>query len=148
MNGQQKAAGPWLGEAASNTHYIPNRSWSIPHCQPRRLRLPAYGAKLAAAQRRGMNVPWLCIAVDDWSLGVSCPRIVVDHVPVGELDLRIVRGLATLVAHRAEPSRAIAVAELALRCGAVCAPIIDLATSRVTSTSEVLAARGLMGVST
>jgi hypothetical protein len=111
--------------------------------QPRRLRLPAYGAQLAAAQRQGLNVPWLLIVIGDWRLGVACPRVLVpDDMQVDEIDLRIVHNLQVIVAHRGQHERALRVAALALSSGAQLAPVIDLVTSRVTSTSEIAAAWG------
>jgi hypothetical protein len=66
-----------------------------------RLRLPAYGRELADAQRRGLNVPELVIALS-WSLGKLFPRVVVtDEHAIDELDLSIVKGLPCVVAQEA-----------------------------------------------
>jgi hypothetical protein len=111
-----KAAGPWRGEAASNTHshYAPHGIDPIPARQPRR-RQPAYARQLIEAARQGYGVPWLLISLS-WDLGIAVPRVVIPAgVPAADLDLRVVSGLECLVAHRAEPSRAIDVAERAGR---------------------------------
>jgi hypothetical protein len=110
--------------------------------QPRR-RQPAYAKQLAEARRNGFIVEWIVLALD-WNIGFACPRLVIDPgLSFAELDLRVVAGLECVVGHRGEPSRALSIAAAALRCGAVCAPVIDLVTSRVTSTSEVRAAMGV-----
>jgi hypothetical protein len=139
---KEKAAGPWRGEAASNTHYALHGIDPIPPRQPRRQ--PAYAKQLLEAKRRGFTVAWLCIAVDDWSIGRACPRIIVTSgIQPAELDLRIVRGLQVLVAHRGQHERALRVASLALAHGAVCAPILDLESRRVTSSAEIVATMGV-----
>jgi hypothetical protein len=104
-----------------------------------RLRLPAYGRELADAQRRGLNVTELVIALS-WSLGKPFPRVVVtdDHV-IHELDLSIVKGLSCVVAHDGDHARALAVAMLALRCGATACPVIDVNSNKALITSEVIA---------
>jgi hypothetical protein len=95
------------------------------------------------AQRDGRNVAWLCIALD-WDLGRALPRVVVPPgTAAAELDLRLVRGLPCLVAHRGETSRALDIAEAALRAGATLAPILDMDTVTMTGTDEVIAARGV-----
>lgn len=107
-------------------------------------RLPAYGRAVLDAQRHGLNVPWLCIALD-WNLGRAFPRVVVTpDAQAHELDMRLVRGLGCMVAHRGETSRALDVAEAALLAGATECPIFDVAAGRLTlTTDEVMAARGL-----
>ena len=107
-------------------------------------RLPAYGRAILDAQRQGFNVPWLCIALD-WNLGRAFPRVVVTpDTPAHELDMRLVRGLGCMVAHRGETSRALDVAEAALIAGATECPVFDVAIGRLTATTdEVMAIRGL-----
>lgn len=108
-------------------------------------RLPAYGRELVEAQRRGLNVPWLLIALD-WNLGRAFPRVVIPaDMPVYELDLRLVHGLGCMVAHRGETSRALDVAEAVLLAGATECPVFDVAARRLTlTTNEVMAARGMV----
>ncbi len=106
--------------------------------------LPAYGRALLDAQRQGLSVPWLCIALA-WDLGRVFPRIVVPSTTKAhELDLRMARGLPCMVAHRGETSRALDVAEAALLAGATRCSVFDVAARRLTlTTDEVRAARGL-----
>lgn len=108
-------------------------------------RLPAYGRELVEAQRRGLNVPWLLIALD-WNLGRAFPRVVIPaDMPVHELDLRLVRGLGCMVAHRGETSRALDVAEAALLADATECPVFDVTARRLTlTTDEVRVARGMV----
>jgi hypothetical protein len=110
-----------------------------------RRRLPAFGRELVAAQRKGLNVPWLCISLD-WNLGRTFPRVVIaPDIDVRELDLRLVQGLGCMVVHRAEPVRALDIAEAALAAGATECPVFDIAERRLTlSTLDVRAARGVM----
>jgi hypothetical protein len=110
--------------------------------QPRRLRLPAYAKQLLEAKRHGYTVPWLCVALS-WDVAISCPRIVIDpDRPVCEFDLHVVNGLEVLIAHRGQPSRAIDVAEAALRAGATVCPVLDVDAGKLTATtSEIAAAR-------
>lgn len=104
--------------------------------------LPAYGRDLIAYQRQGMNVPWLIIALD-FALGKALPRVVVtDDTDLGQLDLNLVAGLDCLIAHESKASRALDVAELALKHGATRAAIHDQHTGQTTTTAEVLAIRG------
>lgn len=107
-------------------------------------KLPAYGRAILDAQRQGFNVPWLCIALD-WNLGRAFPRVVVTpDTQAHELDMRLVRGLGCMVAHRGETSRALDIAEAALLAGATECPVFDVALGRLTlTTDEVMAARGL-----
>jgi hypothetical protein len=99
-------------------------------------RLPAYGRDLLNAQKQGHNVPWLCIALD-WDLGRALPRVVVTpDTPAHEVDLRLVRGLGCMVAHRGETRRALDVAEAALMAGATECPVFDVAIGRLTATTD------------
>lgn len=105
---EKDAASPVRGKAANHRHYAQNGIGSIPNNQGRRL--PAFGRELVEAQRKGLNVPWLVIALD-WNLGRVFPRVVIPAgVPVRELDMRMVRGLDCMIAHRGEASRALDVA--------------------------------------
>lgn len=143
MGGAEKdAASPGRGKAANHRHYGQNGIVSIPNNQGRRL--PAFGRELVAAQRKGLNVSWLCIALD-WNLGRVYPRVVVPaDVPVRELDMRLAHGLGCMIAHRGEASRALDVAESVLLAGATYCPIFDVALGRLTlTTAEVAAVRGL-----
>lgn len=139
---EKNAAGPCRGKAANHRYYLKNGIASIPTNQGRRL--PAFGRELADAQRKGLNVPWLLIALD-WNLGRAFPRVVIPaDVPVRELDMRMVRGLDCMIAHLGEGSRALDVAETALLAGATLCSIFDVALGRLTlTTAEVVAARGL-----
>lgn len=113
---------------------------------PEPRRLPAYGRELVEAQRRGLNVPWLLIALD-WNLGRAFPRVVIPaDAQIAEIDFRLVRGLGCMVAHRGEPTRALDTAEAALLAGATSCPVFDRAIGRLTlTTDEVRAARGTGG---
>lgn len=140
MAGAEKnTALPGRGKAADHRHYAQNGSVSIPNGQ--RGRLPAFGRELVAAQRKGLNVPWLCIALD-WNLGRAFPRVVVPaDVQARELDMRLARGLGCMVAHRGEPIRAFDVAKAALMAGAESCCIFDRELERLTmTTAEVVAA--------
>jgi hypothetical protein len=133
MNGQKNAAE--LGSGAASICFKGKTN---------NTRLPAYGRGLVDAQARGQNVPWLCIALA-WDLGRAFPRVVIDaDTPAHEVDLRLVRGLGCMVAHRGETSRALDVAEAALMAGATECPVFDVALGRLTATTdEVKAIRGL-----
>lgn len=106
-------------------------------------KLPAYGRALLDAQRQGYAVPWLCIALD-WNLARALPRVVIPaNTQAHEIDLRLAQGLACIVAHRGETSRALDVAEAALAAGAASCCVFDMAAWRLTATTaEVMAARG------
>lgn len=136
---RQKEA-PHQEQGAQDTTDSLNRSDSIPAKQGHRL--PAYGRALLDAQRQGYSVPWLCIALD-WNLGRAFPRVVVTpDTQAHELDLRLVRGLGCMVAHRGESRRALDVAEAALLAGATECPVFDVALGRLTATTtEVQAIR-------
>lgn len=106
-------------------------------------RLPAYGRELLAAQKAGRNVPWLLIALD-WGIGRAMPRVVATgDVPAHTFDLRLVRGLDCMVAHRGDGQRAVDLAEQALQYGARICPVFDLEAGTCLSTDEIAAARGL-----
>lgn len=109
--------------------------------QPRR-RQPAYAKQLAEARRNGFTVPWLLLALS-WDMAAALPRVVIPAgIPAAELDLTCVAGVECLVAHRAEPIRAIDVAAAALRAGATVCPVIDVSAGRLDATSsQVMAAR-------
>lgn len=139
MTDKRKAAELGSGAAEKNTHCT-NFSHRLQNRQPRRL--PAYGRALLDAQRQGQNVAWLCLALD-WELGQAFPRVVIPaSTPAREIDLRLVRGLPCLVAHRGETSRAFDIAEAALMAGATVCPIFDFNTHTLTTTEEVMTARG------
>lgn len=111
---------------------------------PKPRRLPAYGRELVEAQRRGLNVPWLLIALD-WSLGRACPRVVVpSDAQIAEIDFGLVRGLGCMVVHRGESTRALDTAEAVLQAGATECPVFDQSLGRLAlTTDEVRAARGI-----
>lgn len=143
MGGAEKdAASPGRGKAASHGHYGNNGIAPIQNDQGRRL--PAFGRELVAAQRKGLNVPWLLIALD-WNLGRAFPRIVVPvDIQARELDMRLVRGLGCMIAHRGEASRALDIAEAVLLAGATSCPIFDVELGRLTlTTAEVAVVRGM-----
>jgi len=134
MNRQKNAAELGSGAAEIN---------SLGGFKPSTKKLPAYGRALIDAQARGLTVPWLCIALG-WGVGCGCPRVVVTpDTQAHELDLHLVAGLDCMVAHRGETHHALDVAEAALLAGAVCCPVFDLNTGTLTTTAEVMAARGL-----
>jgi hypothetical protein len=74
MRGEEKGRPGWHREAASQQTSNRHRIGPTPPAQPRRL--PAYGRALLDAQRKGQNVPWLCLALD-WELGRALPRVVI-----------------------------------------------------------------------
>lgn len=139
---EKEAASPGMGKAANHRHYGLNSIVSIPNNQGRRL--PAFGRELVAAQRKGLNVPWLCIALD-WNLGRAFPRVVVPvDVQACELDMRLVRGLGCMIVHHGAASRALDIGEAVLLAGATECPIFDVALGRLTlTTAEVAVVRGL-----
>lgn len=139
---EKEAASPGRGKAASHRHYGQNGIVSIQNNQGRRL--PAFGRELVAAQRKGLNVSWLCISLD-WNLGRAFPRVVVPvDVQARELDMRLARGLDCMIAHRGEASRALDIAEVVLLDGATLCSIFDVELGRFTlTTAEVVAARGM-----
>jgi hypothetical protein len=105
--------------------------------------LPAYGRDLLALQRTGRNVDWLIISIG-FALGKALPRVVVtDDTNIAELDLKLVAGLDCLVAHDSKPSRALDVAELALRSGATKCCVFDASQDEMITTSEVKLIRGI-----
>jgi hypothetical protein len=106
------------------------------------MKLPAYGRDLLNLQKTGRNVEWLIIALD-FSLGRALPRLVVtDDTDVRELDLRCVAGLECTVAHEGKTTRALDVAELAIKNGASKCGTFDMTTGTGLTTAEVLAIRG------
>lgn len=106
------------------------------------MKLPAYGRDLIALRQRGVNPAWLCVSLG-FALGRAMPRVVVpDDTEVWELDLRCVAGLSCLIAHDGKPTRALDIAELALKSGATLATIHDKHTGKTTTTAEVMAIRG------
>ena len=108
-----------------------------------KLRLPAYGRDLVNLQRSGRNVDWLIISLS-FDLGKALPRVVVpSDINVSELDLHFVEGLECTVAHKGNTSRAIDVAELALRNGATKCGIHDRLSGKSLTTAEVKAIRGI-----
>lgn len=107
------------------------------------MKLPAYGRDLINLQRSGRNVEWLVICLN-FALGRALPRLVVtDDTDLAELDLRCVAGLDCVVAHDGNESRALDVAELALRSGAKRCGTFDRKAGRGLTTSEVIAIRGM-----
>ena len=107
------------------------------------MKLPAYGRDLVNLQRSGRNVEWLIIALD-FALGRALPRVVVTgDTKVAELDLRCVAGLGCIVAHRGQTSRAMDVAELALRNGATTCGAFDAEAKQMLTTNEIRAIRGI-----
>lgn len=107
------------------------------------MRLPAYGRDLVNLQRSGRNVSWLIISLD-FELGRALPRVVVpDDISIGELDLSFVAGLECTVAHEGKQSRALDVAELALRNGATLCTTHDQRTGTGLTTTDVKAIRGV-----
>lgn len=107
------------------------------------MKLPAYGRDLIALQKTGRNVGWLVISLD-FKLGKALPRLVVtDDTDISDLDLRLVAGLECLVAHEGKTTRALDVAELALRCGAKLCCVHDQHDSSTIYTDEVIAIRGM-----
>lgn len=102
-------------------------------------RLPPYGRQLLAAQRRGLNVPYLCLSLA-WALGRVYPRVVIpdDFQPDGA-DFTFVKGLDCLVVHHDEPERALDVARLALLHGAKLATVFDAKSLQVTYSDDVRA---------
>jgi hypothetical protein len=105
--------------------------------------LPAYGRDLLNLQKTGRNVEWLIIALD-FSLGRALPRVVVTgDVELRELDLRMVAGLECTVAHKGQTTRALDVAELALRNGAAKCGVFDRDASQMITTDEVRVIRGI-----
>lgn len=107
------------------------------------MKLPAYGRDLVNLQKTGRNVEWLVIALD-FSLGRALPRVVVtDDTNIAELDLRLVAGLECTVAHKGQTSRALDVAELALRNGASKCGVFDRDASQMITTDEVRLIRGI-----
>ena len=100
--------------------------------------LPAYGRELLAAQRAGRNVDWLLIALD-WGLGRAMPRLVVtDDIDVAELSLGMVKGLPCMVAHLGKTPRAVLIAEIALRYGAMSCVVFDAQAGKTTHTTNEL----------
>jgi hypothetical protein len=108
------------------------------------MKLPAYGRDLIALQRTGRNISWLVISLG-WDYGKAVPRLVVPHnLPVSELDLSMLGGIECTVAHSGKSSRALDVAELALRNGASRCGVFDMERGKPElTTDEVMAIRGL-----
>lgn len=107
------------------------------------MRLPAYGRDLIAIRQRGVNPSYVCISLN-FELGRALPRLVVPvGVKVSDIDFRCVSGLDCLIAHEDETSRALDVAESALKAGARLATINDQTTGKTIVTDEVKAIRGM-----
>lgn len=107
------------------------------------MKLPAYGRDLVNLQRSGRNVEWLIISLS-FDLGRALPRVVVtDDTDLNELDLRCVDGLECTVAHKGNQSRALDVAELAIRSGAKLCGTHDQKTGTGLTTAEIKAIRGI-----
>lgn len=107
------------------------------------MKLPAYGRDLVKLQRSGKNVEWLIIALG-FDLGKALPRIVVTpDVDTNDLDLSMVNGIECMVAHKCQESRAIDIAELALRNGARLCGTHDQASHNTLTTDEIKAIRGI-----
>lgn len=107
------------------------------------MRLPAYGRDLIALQNSGRNVEWLVISLS-FALARALPRVVVtDDTDIADLDLRFVAGLECTVAHEGNETRAIDVAELALRNGASECGAFDKATGSWLGTAAIKAIRGI-----
>lgn len=107
------------------------------------MRLPAYGKDLVNLQRSGRNVEWLVISLS-FALGRALPRVVVPgDTSVSDLDLRFVAGLECTVAHENEETRALDVAELALRNGARLCGTFDMTKGIGLTTDEIKAIRGI-----
>ncbi len=139
---KEKGRPGWHREAALHNNSSPHRSAATSTNQARRL--PAYGRQLVEAQRHGLRVAWLVIALD-WDIAKPLPRVVVPRdMSSGLLDLSFVRDTICAIAHRDELARALDVAEIALRSGAVMTPVHDVATGTFMTTYEVCRARGLV----
>lgn len=107
------------------------------------MKLPAYGRDLVNLQRSGRNVEWLVISLS-FDLGRALPRVVVpSDTDIADLDLRFVAGLECTVAHEGDESRALDVAELALRNGAKLCGTHDQTKGRGLTTGEIKAIRGM-----
>lgn len=107
------------------------------------MKLPAYGRDLVNLQRSGRNVEWLVIALN-FKLGRALPRVVVtDDTDLQDLDLRFVAGLECTVAHEGQESRALDIAELAIRNGATRCGTHDQTTGTGLTTDEIKAIRGI-----
>lgn len=109
------------------------------------MKLPAYGRDLIVLQRTGRNLSWLVISLG-WDYGKAVPRLVVpDGLPVSELDLSMLGGMECIVAHSGQSSRALDVAELALRSGASRCGVFDMERGTMEfTTAEVIAKRGML----
>lgn len=107
------------------------------------MRLPAYARDLMDLQRGGKNIAWLVIALD-WDIGRALPRIVVPNdVAVGTLDLSMLNGIECTVAHRGNSGRALDLADLALRNGAIRCGVFDVVRGITEfTTADVLSIRG------
>lgn len=106
------------------------------------MRIPAYGRELLNLQRSGRNVEWLVISLS-FDLGRALPRVVVTpDINIADLDLSFLSEIECTVAHEGQESRALDVAELALRNGAKRCGTHDQATGTGLTTAEVLAIRG------
>ena len=107
------------------------------------MKLPAYGRDLVNLQRSGRNVEWLVISLS-FDLGRALPRVVVtSDIDIRELDLRFVAGIECTVAHEGQESRALDVAELALRNGASVCGTHDQTKGCGLTTDEIKAIRGM-----
>lgn len=107
--------------------------------------IPAYGRDLIELQHSGANMAWLVVSIG-WNFGKALPRLVIqDDISVSELDLSMLKGIEITVAHQGQESRAIDVAERALRYGAKKACVFDMEHGELTlTTNDVRAIR--MGV--
>ena len=108
------------------------------------MKLPAYGRDLLELQKTGRNLSWLVISLG-WDYGKAVPRLVVpDDTPVSELDLSMLKGIECTVAHSGKQSRALDVAELAIRNGSPACGVFDMEHGRLElSTDEIKAIRGI-----
>lgn len=108
------------------------------------MRLPAFGRDLLDLQKTGRNLSWLVISLG-WEYGKAVPRLVVpDDTPVSDLDLSMLKGIECTVAHSGKSSRALDIAELAIRNGSPACGVFDMENGRLEfATDEIKAIRGI-----